>query len=74
MSEENNMQNMKFIQPTPEEKIKSLEARLGGPSKDGNPPINITLETLDAETVKSSKNFFLYILSLFVYLLRIIKK
>ena len=55
MSEENNMQNMKIILPIPEEKIKSLEARLGGPSKDGNPPINITSETLDVETVKSSK-------------------
>jgi hypothetical protein len=38
-------------------KLKTLEARLVGPSKDGLPPIQ-SVENVNVETIKTSKSFF----------------
>lgn len=41
-----------------ESKLKSLEARMAGPSKDGLPPIPTATENMDLETLKSRKFLF----------------
>lgn len=57
MEEESNNYFKQGLSMTEELKLKSLEARLLGPSKDGHPPILSNIEAVYLETIKSSKPY-----------------
>lgn len=55
---EEQISNIKLpILTSDDAKLKTLEARLVGPSKDGLPPIQSVVENINVETIKTSKSF-----------------
>lgn len=55
MLEEQSQPATRNLVVSDELKLKSLEARLIGPSKDGLPPITSNADVLDIEQIRSSK-------------------